>query len=177
MFNHDADRSQTNNTLLISISFCHFILVYLFSLWRGKVVQVGWATTTSNPLLTFKELVEDIFPSFWPSEISGQLHLIRAPVSHFVLFSDFSPFLWKVKILCWADSWIHSPSFGEVPSAFIMVLDGIIAGILNKYLSKYIKNLDSSNLDIGLLSGEYGTFETFTFAEACFLSTVKMGTN
>ncbi|XP_071819504.1 intermembrane lipid transfer protein VPS13A-like isoform X2 [Apostichopus japonicus] len=34
-----------------------------------------------------------------------------------------------------------------------MVLDGIIAGILNKYLAKYIKNLDSSNLDVGLLSG------------------------
>lgn len=37
-----------------------------------------------------------------------------------------------------------------------MVLDGIVARILNKYLSKYIKNLDSDNLDVGLLSGKLG---------------------
>ncbi|XP_033099721.1 vacuolar protein sorting-associated protein 13A-like isoform X2 [Anneissia japonica] len=35
-----------------------------------------------------------------------------------------------------------------------MVLERIVASILNKYLDKYIENLDTDNLDVGLFSGQ-----------------------
>ncbi|XP_022100693.1 vacuolar protein sorting-associated protein 13A-like [Acanthaster planci] len=34
-----------------------------------------------------------------------------------------------------------------------MVLESIIAGLLNKYLGKYVQNLDSENLNLGIFSG------------------------
>ena len=34
------------------------------------------------------------------------------------------------------------------------VLESIVAGVLNKYLGKYVENLESKNLDVGILSGE-----------------------
>ncbi|XP_071956749.1 intermembrane lipid transfer protein VPS13A-like [Antedon mediterranea] len=35
-----------------------------------------------------------------------------------------------------------------------MVLESIVASLLNKYLDKYIENLDTDNLDVGLFSGQ-----------------------
>ena len=34
------------------------------------------------------------------------------------------------------------------------VLESIVAGVFNKYLGKYVEDLESRNLDVGILSGK-----------------------
>ena len=44
---------------------------------------------------------------------------------------------------------------GGRSNSTMSVLESIVAGVLNKYLGKYVENLDSNNLDLGILSGEW----------------------
>ena len=35
------------------------------------------------------------------------------------------------------------------------MFEGIVASVLNRYLGKYVQDLDSQNFKVGLLSGKY----------------------
>ena len=41
------------------------------------------------------------------------------------------------------------------------MFEGIVADLLNKYLGKYVQNLDTENLSIGILDGEYSLIYCF----------------
>ena len=42
-----------------------------------------------------------------------------------------------------------------------IMFEGIVADLLNKYLGKYVQNLDTENLSIGILDGEYSLIYCF----------------